>query len=160
MAFPLVPLRKYLQNALPDNCVLFMSNSFQVLFTYFLASTWAFPFQNLSSLYVVGHQVIQTCPCKGKIHSICVYLRINHYNTKIASKYTDKYCIKLIAMLGLGQWVEQCNLAMLCFRYCLIYIFSSLCIFACHSITLHSLLVIAIGSTVYWYSRGPALSWI
>ena len=42
-------------------------NSFQVLLTKLRTSTCTFSFQNLSSHYVVGHQVVQPCTCKEYI---------------------------------------------------------------------------------------------
>ena len=59
-----------------------------------LSSTCTFLFQNLSSLYVVGHQVVQPCTCKkNKILSFPI-LQSNHYNIMMASICTDQCCIR------------------------------------------------------------------
>ena len=84
-------------------------------------STCKFPFQNLLSHFVLGHQVVKPCTYKQYIlyiYTILGYFLIsqsNHYNIMMASVCTDQYCIRPSAMLGLGQWVEQCNLTMLGF---------------------------------------------
>ena len=79
---------------------IFKRSSLQVLCT----STGAFPFQNLSSHYVVGYQVVTILPIK-------------HHEV------TDQYRIRSAAMLELGQWVEQCNLTMLGLQICLKHIY-------------------------------------
>ena len=65
---------------------------------------------------VVGHRVVQPCTCKEYI--ILGYfpiLQSNHDNIMMTSICTDQYCTRPSAMLGLGQWVEQCNQSMLAF---------------------------------------------
>ena len=46
---------------------------------------------------------------------LLTYITFNFYNIMMALICTDQYCIRPSAMLGLGQWVELCNLTMLGF---------------------------------------------
>ena len=61
----------------------------------------------------------ELCIRVENIHTILGYFSISqssHYNIIMASICTDQYCIRPSAMLGLGQWGEQCNLTMLGFQ--------------------------------------------
>ena len=52
----------------------------------------------------------------------CLLLHISiHHDVMMTSFCTDQYCIRPSAVLGLRQWVEQCNLTMLGFQVCPIW---------------------------------------
>ena len=92
------------------------SNFSQQNFSHSHTSTCTFLFQNLSCHYLVGHQVVQPCTCKNIFlynSWLLLHITIQHYNIMMASLCTGQYCIRPSALLGLGQWVEQCNLTML-----------------------------------------------
>ena len=77
--------------------------------------TSTFPFQKCSSHYVTKHQVIQPCTCKE--YTIVGYFPISQSKLCNIMMPSIMYRSVLYCMLGLGQWVEQCNQTMLGFQF-------------------------------------------